>query len=280
MKKFLPIMLVLIAITGNAQKKKKKAIKCFDLGVIAFNKKDFKTADSLFTLSAKIEPNPDTYFNLAATKNKLDDFCGFCENMNKAAIYGEAGAAELYDQNCTIKDSIFYNNVKSRNKAYYCIINFHKCLKKKTYQFYLFDKKNEKTSAFKIIPTDSSKFNEQDFESPSFDIENIPKECINFILSEEPYFPGGDYALNQFLYDNLEYPSLAVKYHYEGKVYARFYVETDGSITHISIMKGIGGGCNEEFIRVIKLMPKWIPGKQNGKVVRMQHYLPIKFTLN
>ena len=64
-----------------------------------------------------------------------------------------------------------------------------------------------------------------------------------------------------------------------GRVFVTFVVETDGRVTDIKVLRGIGGGCDEEAVRVVKNMPKWDPGKQRGKPVRVQFNLPIKFTL-
>ena len=65
----------------------------------------------------------------------------------------------------------------------------------------------------------------------------------------------------------------------QGVVYVTFVVEPDGSISNVRVIRGIGGGCDEEAIRVVKMMPKWIPGNQRGKPVRVQFNMPIKFTL-
>ena len=65
----------------------------------------------------------------------------------------------------------------------------------------------------------------------------------------------------------------------QGTVYATFVVERDGSVTDVRVLRGIGGGCDEEALRVIKAMPRWTPGKQRGKPVRVQFTMPIKFTL-
>jgi len=62
-------------------------------------------------------------------------------------------------------------------------------------------------------------------------------------------------------------------------VYVTFVVETNGSVTDVRVLRGIGGGCDEEAIRVIQSMPQWVPGKQRGKPVRVQFNMPIKFTL-
>lgn len=65
----------------------------------------------------------------------------------------------------------------------------------------------------------------------------------------------------------------------QGTVYVTFVVERNGNVTDVRVLRGIGGGCDEEAVRVIKAMPKWNPGKQRGKPVRVQFNMPIKFTL-
>ncbi|MBP1630615.1 MAG: TonB family protein [Bacteroidetes bacterium] len=96
-----------------------------------------------------------------------------------------------------------------------------------------------------------------------------------------PSFSGGDAALFDFIKNNLSYPRLALENKVEGKVYLRFYVEVDGSITDIKVMRGIGYGCDEEAVRIVKLMPNWIPyeqfcGKDKG-VKRQLLTMPILF---
>jgi periplasmic protein TonB len=101
-----------------------------------------------------------------------------------------------------------------------------------------------------------------------------------FIWVEEmPGFPGGEAELYSFLQDNIHYPRMAVETGIQGTVFVTFIVEKDGSITGINLLKGIGGGCDEEAIRVVKHMPKWKPGKQRTIPVRVQLNLPIKFIL-
>lgn len=110
--------------------------------------------------------------------------------------------------------------------------------------------------------------------------EAVAEAEIFIVVEESAEFPGGgDAARIKFLQDNLVYPQMAKENGIQGKVYTTFVVERDGSITDIKILRGIGGGCDEEAIRVIKLMPKWKPGKQRGKPVRQQFNLPIEFVL-
>jgi periplasmic protein TonB len=104
-------------------------------------------------------------------------------------------------------------------------------------------------------------------------------DVIFTAVEEQPGFPGGDEARMKFLQDNLVYPKKAKRDRIQGRVFVTYVVEKDGSISNIKVLRGIGGGCDEEAVRVIRLMPKWIPGKHEGQPVRVQFNVPIKFTL-
>jgi len=107
---------------------------------------------------------------------------------------------------------------------------------------------------------------------------NTGKEVFT-IVEVQPEFPGGEKARQKYLANNIQYPAIAQKNNIEGIVYVSFIIETDGTLTDIKIIKGIGAGCDEEVVRVIKNMPKWKPGKQNGKTVRVKINMPVKFSL-
>ncbi|GAB4422455.1 MAG: hypothetical protein OHK0039_38500 [Bacteroidia bacterium] len=92
-----------------------------------------------------------------------------------------------------------------------------------------------------------------------------------------PSFPGGEAALYQFLSGRLRYPAEAEEKRIEGKVLVRFVVQPDGSLTDIEILQGIGYGCDEEALRVIRLMPPWIPGEDNGEKVPVYSSLAVNF---
>lgn len=98
-------------------------------------------------------------------------------------------------------------------------------------------------------------------------------------VEKMPTFPGGEFKMYEFLAMNIRYPQRARQDGYSGTVYVRFIVEPDGTITNIEVAKGVGGGCSEEAVRVVKLMPKWIPGEAFGKKVRVTYTLPINFRL-
>lgn len=96
----------------------------------------------------------------------------------------------------------------------------------------------------------------------------------------DPEFPGGLAALYKFLEDSVQYPEEARKEGISGRVYVTFTVEVDGSITNVMLLRDIGGGCGQEAVRVVKLMPRWEPGKYKNKPVAMNFNLPISFNLS
>jgi len=110
-------------------------------------------------------------------------------------------------------------------------------------------------------------------------IETPVQAEIFTVVEEQPSYPGGEEARIGYLQQNIKYPEEAKELGIQGKVFVTFVVEVDGSITDVRVLRGIGGGCDEEAIRVVKSMPKWVPGKQRGVPVRVQFNLPIKFTL-
>ena len=110
-------------------------------------------------------------------------------------------------------------------------------------------------------------------------IETPQQAEIFTVVEEQPGYPGGEEARISYLQQNIKYPEEAKELGIQGKVFVTFVVEVDGTITDVRVLRGIGGGCDEEAIRVVKSMPKWVPGKQRGVPVRVQFNLPIKFTL-
>jgi protein TonB len=98
-------------------------------------------------------------------------------------------------------------------------------------------------------------------------------------VEEMPMFPGGEDAMLKYISNNIKYPVDAREANITGIVYLSFIVDKEGEIKNIEILKGIGGGCEEEAVRVIKKMSKWKPGKQNGQSVNVQFKLPISFKI-
>ena len=111
-------------------------------------------------------------------------------------------------------------------------------------------------------------------------VDVITTNDVFAVVENPPSYPGGDEARIEFLVNNIIYPGSARKNNIHGTVYISFVVGIDGSISDIRVLRGIGGGCDEEAVRVVGLMPNWIPGTQKGKPVRVQFNMPIKFKLS
>jgi protein TonB len=114
------------------------------------------------------------------------------------------------------------------------------------------------------------------------DVKQVVEENPNQIFTaveQAPTFPGGDGAFGKYLGKNIRYPAIARENNVQGRVVLTFVVERDGSLTDIKVLRSLGSGTDEEAVRVLKASPKWKPGIQNGRPVRVQYSIPVNFTL-
>jgi len=106
----------------------------------------------------------------------------------------------------------------------------------------------------------------------------VEVEIVDF-AEVMPAYPGGTAALNSFLAKNIKYPSISQENQMQGRVIVQFVVDKDGTITNAQVVKGVDPHCDKEALRVINLMPKWSPGKQSGRLVRVKYTVPVVFRL-
>lgn len=137
--------------------------------------------------------------------------------------------------------------------------------------------KTETTSAIKA-QNETEKTNKQSFTlkntNDTTKVNEAPKNM------EMPEFPGGMKAMMKWLSENVKYPESAYKAGIEGRVIVQFVVDTDGSVTEPSIVRGVDKAIDDEVIRLVKTMPKWTPGKENGKIVPVKYTIPVTFNIN
>ena len=100
------------------------------------------------------------------------------------------------------------------------------------------------------------------------------------VVEVMPQFPGGPIAMLKYIMENIKYPEQAMKEGIQGRVTVRFIVEKDGSISDVRPVLSVHPLLNKEAVRVVESMPKWSPGKQNGKPVRVRFNVPVMFKLN
>jgi len=145
--------------------------------------------------------------------------------------------------------------------------------------FIIFTKKIMKKYFFAILIVLTISINNYAQNIDTTDTIKKDNEPIFTTVEEPAKYPGGDEALKKFIDENIEYPTQAIQDKISGTVFVQIIIEKDGSISDVKVLRGIGGGCDEEAVRVISKMPNWIPAKQKGIPVRSFYIIPIIFVL-
>lgn len=132
-------------------------------------------------------------------------------------------------------------------------------------------------------------FNSEAEEDSEVDIREVENEVVEeeepaeqevfLIVEQMPVFPGGDAELRKFLAQSVKYPVIAQENGIQGRVFVKFVIAADGSVTNVEVARPFDPNLDKEAVRVVKSMPKWTPGKQRGKAVRVSYTVPINFVL-
>jgi len=117
-------------------------------------------------------------------------------------------------------------------------------------------------------------------EDEVIEIEEEDDEEFFMVVENMPEFPGGDLGLMKYIQKHVRYPAIAKEYNITGKVYVSFIVDKSGSVTNVKVVRGVDKNLDAEAVRVVKSLPKYKPGRQRGKAVRVMFTIPINFTLN
>ncbi len=129
------------------------------------------------------------------------------------------------------------------------------------------------------LDADNFRLSIQTTEDNPVQVVKNDNDTIYQVVDQMPEFPGGVEAMMKYVGENVKYPEEAKDKEIQGRVFISFVVEKDGSVNEVKVERGIGGGCDEEAVRVISAMPKWKPGKKDGKLVRVSYMMPIVFKL-
>jgi TonB family protein len=253
-------VIVLILISSFAYSQSPDAVKNYEKGTEALESKNYKEAISLLTLAINEFPSNNAYYNRAFANYYIGDSCGFCTDLNSAANMNDSEALDLYKRKCTrtrIEKNVPDSLKQADNKITHLEIITKACSSDSTIYVYRL---------------------ENGFIS-SGDLTIVAKGPVFTIVEEMPAYIGGEDKRNRFLAENIFYPKTATNYGIQGTVYVQFIIDRNGSVTEAKILRGIGGGCDEEALRVVNMMPKWKPGRQNGKTVRVLFNMPIYFKL-
>lgn len=130
-----------------------------------------------------------------------------------------------------------------------------------------------------IMDTEMSQDDIVDFSNMVFEEETRDEGEIFMIVEEMPEFPGGPEALQRYLSQSVRYPVIAQENGIQGRVYIQFVINQNGEVTNATILRGVDPSLDREALRVVEAMPKWKPGKQRNRPVRVSYTVPINFVL-
>jgi TonB family protein len=290
------LLIVLTAFSAFPQKAKyidryANSNEFYEKGVTQFRNEEFKKAKRSFEISLSYMKSRDAYYNLALANFKLGDTCSYCKNIKNAEKLGDVEAGKLFFIKCLKHDTINYTKIDLVGDKYYDIYLTGKCVKYNNLVVYKTDSRNITRLAFDMNEYGKTNYTLKDFFNTSFNVDSLPRKNRIYrneldsnnkpytFVEDMPEFTGGENALMNFLKDNIIYPQNAKENGVQGTVYITFIITASGKVTKAQVLKGIGGGCDEEALRVINKMPDWIPGRQSGIEVPVQYNLPIKFIL-
>ena len=226
------------------------------------------------------------------------------QKSDKNDINIEIGWFEIYDDNglpMNMSDTTIYNEdgsyvkfktteapdpISGEMRSKTTVVGYNSDgTPNENFQFHLSAmEKHGDTTLYSVDPftLSTSKFNLKILTTEDNPVQIMEKDNDTVYNSVEkmPEFPGGEKGLMEYVSNNVKYPEEAKNKNIAGRVFVSFVVEKDGSINEVKVLRGIGGGCDEEAVRVIKSMPKWKPGKQNGKPVRVNFQMPFVFKLD
>ncbi len=282
LKIYISISLLLIcSLYSFAQDNASKSNIAFDRGLNMYNAKNYKEAETLFKKSINNYPQSKAFYYLALTGLHLNDSCEPCTNLMKAQQYGNKDAYKLFDSVCYKRIRINYNEASTSEFIFFLETKSEVCSNHTFRSMSVKNLKNGIVSSFDIPGYDTTAMWDKNFfiKHPGF--KDLTSDSIIFIIPENmPEYIGGDEARIRFLTNNLRYSQADVAERVQGTVFISFIIDKDGSTSNVKLLRGIGGDCDKEALRVVRLMPKWKPGIFNNKPVRVQFNMPLKFTLN
>ena len=145
--------------------------------------------------------------------------------------------------------------------------------------FEIVENNTEVTDNVSTVSEDMNAVHEIVWIPPVVETETVVEDVIHVSVEIMPEFPGGTAALMKYLSGNIKYPTISQETGSQGKVIVQFVVDKDGTITNPEVVRGVDPYLDKEAVRVISSMPKWKPGVQNGKKVRVKYTVPVVFRL-
>lgn len=252
------LFIVLISVSASFGQNAKIATKYYNQGALAFEKGNYKLADSLYTLSLDSHPYSDAYFNRAVCRQKLGDVKGFCYDLFACSKAGDKEAKELFWKRCGNQDTIyheFHGNLDSDSVT----LAQKEIIESSQYiDHYFYYKYNFKEEL--II---------------SYFIKNGDTIFLGGLELFPPEFPGGESGVLKYFSDNLRISKRAMEYYISGTIYISLLMDKEGKIVNINLLRGLNEELNEEVMDLISKMPAWKPSLYKSRSQFCQVVWPI-----
>ena len=271
MKKLL-FLLCVFFLTVNLSAQNNRYNSLMKMAKKSYIKKEYKNAESYYFSALEYYPSSEIYEQLSRISFYLGDTCEFCSRAFDAIGFRNKEIIENYTKFC--KDTIRYAD--SLDCHFFCEKS-RDCQKNYYQNFYIKNKDSIITSFYIIDP------NYNVIMNPYEKFPSLNNSLKNFVFCKTDTYPKFGYEekdLLLYLHNNLIYPTFAKETGAQGTVFITFIVDENGNVQNVKIVRGIEKSLDEEALRVVKSMPKWIPGKYNSHPVKVQFNLPIRFTLN
>ncbi|MBL7913151.1 MAG: TonB family protein [Bacteroidia bacterium] len=242
-----------------------KALELNNEAKKAFGKKRYRAADSLYTLSLNLKETEEAYLNRAACRHQLNDKKGSCMDLYTAAGMGSKEGLVLFREQCSKSDTLYKSSDnKIADKTNYAFKEaVETCELIGSYDYIKYNVKNEIVLSYYAIGKDT-----------------IYRQGTEMTM---PEFPGGGFKeMRNFINNRMQYPVQARENGISGKVWVIFTVSKTGKIEKPIVYIGMKDceECNAEALRVVSLMPTWIPAKYKGKTVTSSFRAPFNFKVN
>lgn len=234
------------------------SIILYDRGNAAVARKDYRTADSLFTLSLNLAPHPDSYYNRAVCRRQLKDFKGYCLDLNSASLFGDKEASNLYSRQCIKLDTVYKKNGEKVDKTDFEFVEFITSYKYNTD----FEYSKHDTSGICILSKTR--------------VDNILyyTDCIEVTNS---MYKGEIDSLINYIKTQTDFRKIVIKNDYSGNVFLVLKTDESGKVIEVKSSSFKKDEGINELINVLSNMPNWEPAIYNSKPVKFLHHLYVKY---
>ncbi len=240
----------------------KESRRIYDLGNAAFARKEYDKADSLFTESLKMVPHPDTYYNRAVCRRRMNDFSGYCVDLASAANMSDKESYKLYCKECAKIDTIFTKNTNDVATI-------------KDFDYATF------TSSYKYNTNgEYEKYNRNGSLLLSYIIMGSDTIYLKSDEIAEAIYPGGNKALEEFIKTKTNFYTNVIKSQMHGNVNLALTIGANGKIRRVKVLLGSRDGSSDSLAKALYKLEPFEPAKYQGRIVKYQSQLCVNFGQN